>query len=45
MKRKSKLTHKTLNLLCSLMVVLAPAIVENVASGLLWGEPEYPKFK
>lgn len=45
MKRKNKPTHKALNLICSLMVVLAPAIVGNVASGLLWGEPEYPKFK
>lgn len=44
-EKKNKPTHKVLNLICSLMVVLAPAIVENVASGLLWGEPEYPKFK
>jgi len=45
MKIKNKLTHKALNLICSLMVLLAPALVTNLASGLLWGEPEYPKFK
>jgi|LGOV01.1.fsa_nt_gb hypothetical protein len=45
MKRKKKQHVKTLQVISSLMIMLAPAIVNNLACGLLWGEPKYPDFK
>lgn len=35
---------KPFNILCNLLILLAPLAISNTASILFWGEPECPDF-
>ena len=42
MKTKKNLINKSLNLFCSFLIALAPAMIETTVCFLLWGEVECP---
>ncbi|MCR2044588.1 AgrD family cyclic lactone autoinducer peptide [Anaerosalibacter massiliensis] len=42
MKKRKSIFRKPFNILCNLLILLAPLAISNTASILFWGEPECP---
>lgn len=42
MKKRNLVVRKSLNLLCSFLIVLAPALLQKTNCIFFWGEPECP---